>query len=51
MTEKEVRSGCPQGSCCGPDFWNILYNSLLNLIFSSRTKVIASADDLVVLTR
>ena len=38
-------------SCCGPGFWNIMYNSLLNLKFNSRTKVIAFADDLVVLTR
>ena len=22
--------GFPQGSCSGPGFWNILYNSLLN---------------------
>jgi hypothetical protein len=21
--EKEVSKGCPQGSCCGPVFWNI----------------------------
>jgi hypothetical protein len=28
-----------------------MYNSLLNLKFNSRTKVIASADDLIVLTR
>ena len=28
-----------------------MYNSLLNLKFSSRTKVIAFADDLILLTR
>jgi hypothetical protein len=50
-TEKEVQKGCPQGSCCGPGFWNVMYNSLLNLNFSNRTKVIAFADDLIVLTR
>ena len=50
-TEKEVQKGCPQGSCCGPSFWNIMYNSLLNLEFNSRTKVIAFADDLIILTR
>jgi hypothetical protein len=44
--EKEVKKGCPQGSCCGPGFWNVMYNSLLNLKFNSRTKVIAFADDL-----
>ena len=43
--------GCPQGSCSGPGFWNILYNSLLNMDFTHRTRVIAFADDLLVLTR
>ena len=42
----------PDGmSCCGPGFWNIMYNSLLNLKQNSPTKVIAFADDLIVLTR
>ena len=36
--EREVTKGCPQGSCCGPGFWNIQYNSLLNLEFGKRTK-------------
>ena len=49
--EKQVHKGCPQGSCCGPGLWNILYNSLLNMKFSNRTRVIAFADDLIVLTR
>jgi hypothetical protein len=22
-TEKKITKGCPQGSCCGPGFWNI----------------------------
>ena len=46
-----MQKGCPQGSCCGPGYWNVLYNSLFNLKFSSRTKVIAFADDLIILTR
>ena len=49
--EKPVTMGCPQGSCSGPGFWNILYNSLLNMDFTHRTRVIAFADDLLVLTR
>jgi hypothetical protein len=49
--ERKVSMECPQGSCCGPDFWNILYNALLNLEFSSHTKVIAFADDLAILTQ
>jgi hypothetical protein len=50
-TEKEVQRGCPQGSCCGPGFGNIMYNPLLNSKFNSRTKVIAFADDLIALPR
>lgn len=49
--QREVSKGCPQGSCCGPGFWNIQYNSLLNLDFTRRTKAVAFADDLVLLTR
>jgi hypothetical protein len=29
--ERRITKGCPQGSCCGLGFWNILYNSLLTL--------------------
>jgi hypothetical protein len=49
--KRTVTKGCPQGSCCAPGFWNIMYNALLNLNFSSHTKVIAFADDLAVLTK
>jgi hypothetical protein len=49
-TVRTVTQGCPQGSCCGPGFWNIMYNDLLNLEFSSHTKVIAFADDLAIMT-
>ena len=45
--EREVSKGCPQGSCCGADFWNIQYNSLLSLKFTRRTKAVAFAHDLV----
>jgi len=48
--ERKVLMGCPQGSCCGPGFLNVLYNALLNLEFSSHTKIIAFADDLAILT-
>ena len=48
--ERKVSMGCPQGSCRGPGFWNVLYNALLNLEFSSHTKIIAFADDLAILT-
>jgi hypothetical protein len=49
--ERKVSMGCPQGSCYGPGFWNILYNAVLNLEFSIHTKVIAFADNLVILTQ
>ena len=42
--------GCPQGSCSGPGFWNVLYIAVLNLEFSSHTKIIAFADELAILT-
>ena len=48
---KKVSKGCPQGSCCGPGFWNVMYNSLLNQNFSANSHVVAFADDLVVLTK
>jgi len=34
-----------------PGLWNIKYNSLLNLNYTNRTKVIAFADDLIIVTR
>lgn len=49
--EKEVSRGCPQGSCSGPGYWNIQYNSLLNLAYKDKTKVVAFADDLILAIR
>jgi len=49
--EREVNKGCPHGSCCGPGFWNIQFNQLLNLEFGKRTKTIAFADDLLIAER
>ena len=46
-----MNKGCPQGSCCGPGFWNIHFNSILNLEFGKRTKAIAFADDLLIAVR
>ena len=48
---RRVTKGCPQGSCCGPGYWNILYNSMLSLELTSHSKAIAFADDLIILTR
>jgi hypothetical protein len=49
--EKTVTRGCAQGSCSGPGFWNLQFNSLLKTTFLARTKVIAYADDLLIATR
>jgi hypothetical protein len=43
--EREVSKGSPQETCWGPGFWNIQYNSLLNLEFRKRTKAVGFADD------
>jgi len=32
--EKDVSEGCPQGSCCGPGFWNIQYSIIHYLILN-----------------
>jgi hypothetical protein len=47
--ERKVTKGS-QGSCYSPGFWNVLYNDLLNMKYSSHTKLIAFADDLAILT-
>ena len=49
--EGAVSRGCPQGSYLGPGMRNIFYNSLLNLKFTGNTKIIAFADDLLLLIR
>ena len=49
--ERQVSKCCPQGSCCDPGFWNIKFNSLLNLKFGKRTKAIAFADELLIAVR
>jgi len=41
----------PQSSRCGPGYWNIQFNSLLNLNYGKRTKAIAFVDDLVIAVR
>ena len=49
--QRELSKGCPQGSCYGPVFWNIEYNSIINLNFTKRTTAVAFADDLLLITR
>ncbi|GBN11938.1 Putative protein in type-1 retrotransposable element R1DM [Araneus ventricosus] len=45
--EHEVKRGCPQGSCSGPLFWNIVADSLFNQRFPENAYMQAYADDLV----
>ena len=37
--------------CCGPGYWNILYNSLLNIHFTKSSKAVAFADELILSIR
>jgi len=46
--ETAVNKGCRQGFCCGPGYWNIQYNSLLNLNYAKWTMATAYADDLLI---
>ena len=49
--EVRVSRGFPQGSCYAPGFWNHLYNSLLDLDYTTSTKAVAFADDLLLAIR
>jgi hypothetical protein len=51
IMQRKKSKGCPQGSASGPGFWNLHYNSLLNLEYTKNTKVIAYADDLMILVK
>ncbi|KAJ4443296.1 hypothetical protein ANN_04964 [Periplaneta americana] len=46
---KDVNKGCPQGSCCSPGLWNILYDDLLQMDLPNDCQLIAYADDALVL--
>jgi hypothetical protein len=49
IVQRKIFKGCPQASASGPGFWNLQYNSLLNLEYTKNTEVIANADDLMTL--
>jgi len=49
--QRTITKGIPQGSCSEPGYWNILYNSLLNIKFTKSSKAVAFADDLVLAIR
>jgi len=46
---REVKRGCPQGSCSSPGFWIIMFDTLLKLPYLQTSKVLAFADDLLLL--
>jgi hypothetical protein len=48
--ERKVTKGSPQSFCCGVGLWNVLYNALLDLEFTSHTKVLAFVNDVAILT-
>ena len=50
MAHKSVSRGCPQGSACGPGFWNILYDGVLKLDLPVDCELVAFADDLILLS-
>jgi len=37
----------PAGPCCGPAFWNIQFNVILNLDCEKQTKMVTNADDVI----
>ncbi|GIY57440.1 hypothetical protein CEXT_761641 [Caerostris extrusa] len=43
----KINRGCPQGSCSGPLFWNLIADDALNLQLPLNCKLQAYADDLV----
>lgn len=47
LVEKVIVRGCPQGSVCGPVFWNMVFDDLLKIDLGTFTSRIAYADDLV----
>lgn len=47
--QQEVQRGCPQGSICGPAVWNLCMQTLLVRLEAAGSKVIAYADDLLIL--
>jgi hypothetical protein len=48
---KKITKGSPQSSCCGSGYWNVFYNSLLQLELTKHSQAIAFADDLMILTK
>ncbi|GBP96462.1 Putative 115 kDa protein in type-1 retrotransposable element R1DM [Eumeta japonica] len=47
---KSTNKGCVQGSICGPTFWNIIIDSLLQRLTDAKVHCQAFADDVVALS-
>lgn len=48
---EEVHAGVPQGSVLGPLFWNIAFDSVLGITLLEEGKIIAYADDTLILVK
>ena len=46
---RKITQGCPQGSICGPFIWNLIMNDLLLSLSNAGVKIVAYADDLLIL--
>jgi len=46
---KDACRGCPQGSICGPFIWNLMMDDLLWRLRGAGCKVVAYADDLLLI--
>jgi len=49
--EKNMTKGCSQWSCLSPGLWNIQFNPLLKLQYTKHTKVVAFADDILIMIK
>jgi len=49
--EKNITKGYVQGACCSPGLWNIQFNTLLKLQYTKHTKVVAFADDILIMIK
>jgi len=49
--EKNMTKGCSQGSCLSPGLWNIQFNHLLKIQYTKHTKVVAFADDILIMIK